>query len=54
MAKLRTKAQEEKDERATAILQAKYGSKRTNKYHTAINEPRSRIRNIPKGLKCFR
>ena len=54
MAKLRTKAQQEKDERDTAILHAKYASKRKNPYHVGINIPRSRIRNIKNGLKCFR
>ena len=54
MAKLRTKKQQEEDERQSAILHAKYASKRRNPHHVGINIPRSRIRNIKNGLKCFR
>lgn len=54
MAKVRTKAQEEEDERAIAILHAKYASKRKNPYHVGENIQRSRVRKIKNGLKCFR
>ena len=51
MKRLTKKEQEEED---IAVLQARHGSRRTNKYHVGINIPRSRIRNIKNGLKCFR
>lgn len=54
MAKLRTKKQQEEDERESAIMHAKYASRRMNPYHVGENIPRSRIREIKNGLKCFR